>query len=159
MANKFGSRSGWYGHDLTHKRKGVYREHTERLGPPSEFGYHDFIPLFKAEEFDVVGRLYDATYPIPVERTRDNSKVQTAPKYEGPNPGPDIHNMYLHVGSFFQTAVAINASEEQTLNYELPADPRGRQATELPTGSQMTLDGQATELVPMSSRVYVIEVR
>ena len=30
----------------------VYEHHLKTYGHPSEFGYHDFVPLFKAEHFD-----------------------------------------------------------------------------------------------------------
>jgi len=30
----------------------VYQRHVERYGPPEEFGYHDFVPMFTAENFD-----------------------------------------------------------------------------------------------------------
>jgi hypothetical protein len=29
-----------------------YEHHVKTYGPPSEFGYKDFIPMFKAEIFD-----------------------------------------------------------------------------------------------------------
>ena len=29
-----------------------YKHHIEKYGQPSEFGYHDFVPMFKAENFD-----------------------------------------------------------------------------------------------------------
>ncbi|WNJ19061.1 alpha-L-fucosidase [Pontibacter sp. G13] len=31
---------------------GSYEHHKETYGDPSEFGYHDFIPMFKGEQFD-----------------------------------------------------------------------------------------------------------
>lgn len=30
----------------------IYKHHLETYGPPSKFGYHDFVPMFKAEYFD-----------------------------------------------------------------------------------------------------------
>jgi alpha-L-fucosidase len=30
----------------------IYNHHLEKYGHPSEFGYHDFIPMFKAEKFN-----------------------------------------------------------------------------------------------------------
>ena len=43
---------GWYGRSLYGKGSGTYKAHKKKLGHPSEFGYHDFIPHFKAEKFD-----------------------------------------------------------------------------------------------------------
>jgi alpha-L-fucosidase len=33
----------------------VYKHHDETYGDPAEFGYHDFIPMFKAEKWDPDG--------------------------------------------------------------------------------------------------------
>ncbi|MHC4335026.1 MAG: alpha-L-fucosidase, partial [Planctomycetota bacterium] len=45
----------WYPRNM-HRKKDVdgseYRHHIETYGNPSEFGYHDFVPMFKAEKFD-----------------------------------------------------------------------------------------------------------
>jgi alpha-L-fucosidase len=30
----------------------AYKHHLEKYGHPSKFGYHDFVPMFKAEKFD-----------------------------------------------------------------------------------------------------------
>jgi len=40
----FPNREGWGG--------GVYEHHVEHYGDPSDFNYHDFVPMFKAEYFD-----------------------------------------------------------------------------------------------------------
>jgi alpha-L-fucosidase len=42
----------WYPRMMHFKGLGVYEHHVENYGHPSEFGYHDFVPLFKAEKFD-----------------------------------------------------------------------------------------------------------
>lgn len=47
----------WYPHwmyeDKEHPRRGnYYRYHKEHFSDPAEFGYKDFIPMFKAEKFD-----------------------------------------------------------------------------------------------------------
>jgi alpha-L-fucosidase len=45
----------WYPRNM-HRKKDAdgteYRHHVETYGDPSEFGYHDFVPMFKAEKFD-----------------------------------------------------------------------------------------------------------
>ena len=35
-----------------HFLMGLHRQHVARFGPLEQFGYHDFIPMFKAEKFD-----------------------------------------------------------------------------------------------------------
>ena len=54
-------------------RKGVnfFEHHSKHWGHPSEFGYKDFIPLFKAEKWDPEAwiELFQeagATYVVPV---------------------------------------------------------------------------------------------
>lgn len=53
-------RSEWYPRNMHNKtgdsrRSGPSREYTHHVktyGEPTEFGYHDFVPMFKAENFD-----------------------------------------------------------------------------------------------------------
>ncbi|WP_422350095.1 alpha-L-fucosidase [Flagellimonas sp.] len=42
----------WYPRHMHFEDHPVYKYHLENYGHPSEFGYHDFAPLFKAEKFD-----------------------------------------------------------------------------------------------------------
>jgi alpha-L-fucosidase len=42
----------WYPRWMYFEGTDVYKHHLAKYGPPSEFGYHDFVPMFKAEKFD-----------------------------------------------------------------------------------------------------------
>ncbi|NOR75792.1 MAG: alpha-L-fucosidase, partial [Draconibacterium sp.] len=42
----------WYPRNMHFEGNGVFEHHLEKYGHPSEFGYHDFVPMFKAEKFD-----------------------------------------------------------------------------------------------------------
>jgi len=42
----------WYPRWMHFEDRTEYRHHVDNYGHPSEFGYHDFVPLFKAEHFD-----------------------------------------------------------------------------------------------------------
>jgi alpha-L-fucosidase len=42
----------WYPSNMHYKGKREYKHHIEKYGKHSEFGYHDFVPMFKAEKFD-----------------------------------------------------------------------------------------------------------
>jgi alpha-L-fucosidase len=42
----------WYPYKMHFKDKKEYQHHLEKYGHPSEFGYHDFVPMFKAEHFN-----------------------------------------------------------------------------------------------------------
>jgi alpha-L-fucosidase len=44
--------SEWYPRWMHFENQDIYRHHVETYGHPSEFGYHDFVPMFKAENFD-----------------------------------------------------------------------------------------------------------
>lgn len=46
--------SEWYPRLMHLEGHDVNRHHVETYGHPSEFGYHDFVPMFKAEHFDAV---------------------------------------------------------------------------------------------------------
>ena len=42
----------WYPRFMHFEGNPVYEHHLEKYGHPSEFGYHDFVPMFEAEKFD-----------------------------------------------------------------------------------------------------------
>ena len=42
----------WYARNLYLESRPEYAHHVKTYGHPSEFGYKDFIPLWKAERFD-----------------------------------------------------------------------------------------------------------
>jgi alpha-L-fucosidase len=47
-----GPNGSWYPHNMYKKGTEQYEYHVANYGLPSEFGYKDFIPMFKAEKFD-----------------------------------------------------------------------------------------------------------
>lgn len=42
----------WYPRNMHIEGTDEYKHHIATYGEPSEFGYHDFVPMFKAENFD-----------------------------------------------------------------------------------------------------------
>lgn len=42
----------WYPRWMHFEGSKEYKHHLEKYGHPSEFGYHDFVPMFKAENFN-----------------------------------------------------------------------------------------------------------
>lgn len=44
--------SEWYPRNMHIEGRPEYSHHLENYGKPEEFGYHDFVPLFKAENFN-----------------------------------------------------------------------------------------------------------
>ena len=51
-APAFGTDGSWYAHSMYRQEHDQYKHHVKTYGPPSEFGYKDFIPMFTAEKFD-----------------------------------------------------------------------------------------------------------
>ncbi len=47
-----GPNGTWYPYNMYREGTKQYEYHLKTYGPPSEFGYKDFIPMFKAEKFD-----------------------------------------------------------------------------------------------------------
>ena len=51
-----GKNGSWYPYNMyrpeTGRDRGQYEHHVKTYGPPSTFGYKDFIPLFRGEKFD-----------------------------------------------------------------------------------------------------------
>jgi len=44
--------SEWYPRNMHIKSRREYKHHLAEYGDPSKFGYHDFVPMFKADKFD-----------------------------------------------------------------------------------------------------------
>jgi alpha-L-fucosidase len=42
----------WYPRNMYRKDSHEYKHHLAKYGDPIDFGYHDFVPMFKAEKFD-----------------------------------------------------------------------------------------------------------
>ena len=65
-----------YRDEISRKGANYFQYHTERFGHPGQFGYKDFIPMFKAEKWDPVAwvelfRKAGARYVVPVAEHHD----------------------------------------------------------------------------------------
>lgn len=70
----------WYARNMYLKDSHVYKEHREIYGPPNEFGYKDFIPMFRAEAFSPSDWLdlfqeSGARYIVPVGEHHDGFQM------------------------------------------------------------------------------------
>lgn len=68
--------SEWYSRHMYQKDHIAYKHHIETWGPQNEFGYKDFIPMFKAEKFDAeewaeLFKKSGARYIVPVAEHHD----------------------------------------------------------------------------------------
>jgi alpha-L-fucosidase len=68
--------SEWYPREMYHQGSEEYKHHIATYGPQDKFGYKDFIPKFKAEQFDAAkwAALFKesgAKYVVPVAEHHD----------------------------------------------------------------------------------------
>ena len=76
--------SEWYPRQMYQQGSNEYKHHIEKYGSQSKFGYKDFIPLFKAENFNPVQwvelfKKAGAKYVVPVAEHHDGfSMYKTA---------------------------------------------------------------------------------
>jgi len=74
----------WYPRNMYKQDDAVFRHHVETWGPPSRFGYKDFIPLFRAEKFDArswaaLFKAAGARYVVPVAEHHDGFPMYDYP--------------------------------------------------------------------------------
>lgn len=90
----------WYSRNMYIKDSGEYKHHIEAYGAHKDFGYKDFIPMFKAEKYsaDKWAELFKeagAQYVVPVAEHHDGfqmykSKISKWNSYE---MGPHIDHL------------------------------------------------------------------
>ncbi len=72
--------SEWYPRNMYIQGEKEYQHHIETYGPHKDFGYKDFVPLFKAEKFDpeAWAQLFEkagAEYVVPVAEHHDGFQM------------------------------------------------------------------------------------
>lgn len=72
--------SEWYSRNMYVEGSHEYEHHIQTYGPHKEFGYKDFIPMFKGEHFDPVSwaKLFKASgakYVVPVAEHHDGFQM------------------------------------------------------------------------------------
>ena len=84
----------WYGRKMHETNQPQYAYHIENYSHPSEFGYIDFIPLWKAENFDpddwlTMFKNAGARYFTPIATFHDGFDLWDSPHpYNAVNMGP-----------------------------------------------------------------------
>ena len=78
VCRQFGSE--WYSRNMYIQGSPEYEHHIKTYGKHSEFGYKDFIPMFKAEKFDpdAWASLFEeagAQYVVPVAEHHDGFQM------------------------------------------------------------------------------------
>ena len=72
--------SEWYSRNMYIQGSPEYKHHIETYGPHKDFGYKDFIPMFKAEKFDPEAwadlfQQAGAKYVVPVAEHHDGFQM------------------------------------------------------------------------------------
>ena len=87
--------SEWYVRYMYGGNAGIMRWHTEHFGPPTQFGYKDFIPMFTAAKWDPdawagLFKKAGAKYVIPTAEHHDGFSLWDSAynKYNAKNLGP-----------------------------------------------------------------------
>lgn len=87
--------SEWYARNMYQKDHIAYKHHREKWGSQKQFGYKDFIPLFKAERFDAdewaaLFKKSGAKYVVPVAEHHDGFSMYDSDlnEWNAVNMGP-----------------------------------------------------------------------
>lgn len=85
----------WYSRNMYNRAEREYKHHIETYGPQNKFGYKDFIPMFKAENFDAhrwieTFKKAGAKYVVPVMEHHDGFAMYDTEfnKWNAANMGP-----------------------------------------------------------------------
>lgn len=85
----------WYPREMYIKDSRVYQHHIEKYGDQTEFGYKDFIPMFKAEKFNAgewisLFKKSGAKYVVPVAEHHDGFSLyaSTVNEWNSAQMGP-----------------------------------------------------------------------
>lgn len=131
-------RGEWYARKLYIEGGDDYKHHLKKYGHPSEFGYADFIPLWKAENFDpdkllTLFKRAGAKYFTPCAVHHDNFDLWNSTHHEwnAVNMGPkkDLIKLWkdatLKVGLRFGVTTHLSRSYSW-FNTANQADEKGR---------------------------------
>ncbi|MEM1108114.1 MAG: alpha-L-fucosidase [Planctomycetota bacterium] len=87
--------SEWYARNMYLPESDIHKHHVETYGPVDKFGYKDFIPMFKAEQYDpaawaAVFKESGAEFVMPVAEHHDGFAMYDTPlnRWNSKNMGP-----------------------------------------------------------------------
>ena len=111
----------------------AYRHHREKYGDPSEFGYKDFIPMFKAEKYDAEAwaKLFKqagARYVVPVAEHHDGFAMYASKhtRWNAADMGPKKDVMRMLADACRAEGMKFGVSSHFALNriYYRTTDPK-----------------------------------
>ncbi len=107
----------WYSRNMYEKDSTAYKHHIETYGKHTDFGYKDFIPMFKAENFDSdrwteIFKKTGAQYVVPVAEHHDGFQMYDSElsSYNAADMGPcrnilgELKNSIEKAGLVFGTS-------------------------------------------------------
>lgn len=105
--------SEWYSRNMYIQGSKAYEHHIAKYGPQSEFGYKDFIPMFKGENFDAdawvsLFKRAGAGYVVPVAEHHDGFMMYDSDLSRFTSVNMGLHRDYL--GELFSAAKKQNMS-------------------------------------------------
>lgn len=103
--------SEWYSRNMYIQGSKAYEHHIAKYGPQSEFGYKDFIPMFKGENFDAdawvsLFKRAGAGYVVPVAEHHDGFMMYDSDLSRFTSVNMGLHRDYL--GELFSAAKKQN---------------------------------------------------
>jgi len=142
----------WYARKLYLEGGKEYEYHLKHYGHPSEFGYKDFVPMWKAENFDpdklvALFKRAGARYSCPCAAHHDNFDLWNSRHHEWnavkKGPGKDLIKMWrdaalkqglrfgvtTHLSRSYSWLNVANGADTKGPHKGIPydgADPRGR---------------------------------
>ncbi len=126
----------WYGRNMYDRNRPEYQYHRDNWGHPSEFGYKDFIPLWKAENFDPDSWLSlfkeaGARYFTPCASHHDGFDLWDSPhKYNAVNMGPQKNLLRMLKDATLEHGLRWGVTTHLARNYNFfqpgyGSDPEG----------------------------------
>jgi alpha-L-fucosidase len=150
----------WYARNLYIEGRPEYEHHLKTYGHPSEFGYADFIPMWKAENFDpdallALFKRSGAKYFTPCAVHHDNFDLWNSKhhKWNAVNMGPkkDLIQMWkdatLKAGLRFGVTTHLSRSYSW-LNTANQSDTEGPKKGVPYDGAQGRAKGRTTDRAP-----------
>ena len=112
--------SEWYSRNMYIQGSREYEHHIKTYGPHRDFGYKDFIPMFKAEKFrpDEWAELFKAAgaqYVVPVAEHHDGFQMYDSElsKWNAKNMGPKRDVLGELFGEFKKEGLISGASNHR----------------------------------------------
>ena len=121
----------WYSRNMYEKDSDAYKHHIKTYGKHTEFGYKDFIPMFKSEKFDAskwvqTFKEAGAEYVIPVAEHHDGFQMYDSDlsSYNAADMGPCMDYLGLMKSACEKEGLIFGTSSHRIEHYFFQGDGR-----------------------------------